>query len=155
MNKLKIFVVVLLISLVAQTVRATEGSVDPIYKNVFENERVWVYELTFNPGTKWAIRKPFHEYLIYVLEGDEFSLLHPDTRAGARTAKAGKVLWFPAETHEEDQSKELMSESGADIAVEIQSDSPAPSQRPWKDDHYQKAENNGTSVVRVLVVEFK
>lgn len=132
---------------------ATEFSINPVYKNVYENDRVRVYEMTFTPGSKWVIRKPRHDYLIYVLEGDEFSLLHPDNNRGIATAQAGKVLWFSG--HPSTQ-RNAVAESAENLdlpmATEIKHGS---LQGRWSDDHYQKAENNSLSVVRILVMEFK
>ena len=151
MNKFKIFALTMFIGLIIQMAHAEELLVNPIYKNIFEDNRVWVYEMTFNPGAKWAIRKPSREYLIYILEGDELTLSHPDTPAEITTVKSGKVLRFPAEPHKDDSSKELTSESNATVAVEITNTL----QPAWKDNRYQRAENNGASTVRVLVMEFK
>ena len=100
-----------------------------LYKDVFENDRIRVFETTFNPGDHWAIREPEHEYFVYVLEGDEFKLLHPDETNNVRTAQAGSALWFPALKN---------MKTGR-----------------WKDEHFEKAVNESGSVVKVLVVELK
>ncbi|MBI2094619.1 MAG: hypothetical protein HYT89_00425 [Candidatus Omnitrophica bacterium] len=130
----------------AVSIQVTWAADISVYKGVFENQRVRVYELTFNPGSRWAIRKPVHDYLIYVIEGDEFSLLHWDTTEGVTTAKAGKVLWFPA-------APKLNSEANDSDTTVVKEIPPMPLR--WKDDRYQKAENNGSTIVRVLVMEFK
>lgn len=137
----------MLIGLVVRTAYAETS----FYKEVFKNDRVRLYELKFNPGERWAIRKPGHDYLIYVLEGDEFTLLHPYTSGGITKAQAGKVLWFPADKRfKPGSSKEAQLDPDI-LAVEVIGSL----QPSWKDDRFQKAENVGSSVVRILVIEFR
>ena len=156
MNKPKIssrgvllfFAGALLASLVIQSAHADMNS----YKEIFKNDRVRAYELVFNPGDKRAIRRPAHDYLIYVLEGDEFTLLHPYTSSGINKAKAGKVLWFPADkAYELDSSEEAKADLD-NLTVKVNEEHLRPS---WRNDHYQKAENVGSTVIRMLVIEFK
>ena len=69
-----------------------------IYKLVFENERVRVMEVTFNPGDK--IGSHSHpDHLAYILEPGLIRISHPDGTSMDVDGKAGDVLWIKAETH--------------------------------------------------------
>ncbi len=71
-----------------------------VYKQVFDNEKFRVSEITFNPGDKAPMHTHGYDHLVYVMEGGTLTLSHPDGTSQAVTAKAGETLWIPAETHE-------------------------------------------------------
>ena len=71
-----------------------------VYKQVFDNDRVRVSEITFNPGDKAPMHTHSLAHIVYILEGGELTLTYPDGKSAVATAQAGQVLWFPAETHE-------------------------------------------------------
>ena len=69
-----------------------------IYKQVFDNPRVRVMEVTFAPGAKM----PTHshpDHFGYVLAGGTLHITGADGKAEARDVKTGDVLWIPATTH--------------------------------------------------------
>ena len=70
-----------------------------IYKQIFENEKLRVSEITFNPGDKAPIHTHALDHLVYVIEGGTLTLSYPDGTSKAVTAAAGDALWIPAETH--------------------------------------------------------
>lgn len=71
-----------------------------VYKQVFDNDRVRVAEIKFNPGEKAAMHTHLYPHVVYVIDGGELTLTHPDGTSTVVTAKAGDVLWMEAETHE-------------------------------------------------------
>lgn len=71
-----------------------------VYKQLFDNERVRVSEITFNPGDKAPMHTHSMPHVVYIVEGGELTLTYPDGKTTVATAQAGQVLWFPAETHE-------------------------------------------------------
>src|SRR3989338_8475869 len=71
-----------------------------IYKKLFENERVRVSEIKFNPGDKAPMHTHTEDHFIYVLEDGTLELTHPDGSSQTVAAKAGEGLWLAAETHE-------------------------------------------------------
>ena len=71
-----------------------------VYKQVFDNDRVRVSEIKFEPGAKAAMHTHPYVHVVYILEGGELTVTHPDGTSTVATVKAGDVLWFPAETHE-------------------------------------------------------
>lgn len=69
-----------------------------MYKLVFENERVRVMEVTFNPGQK--IAKHSHpDHYIYVVEPGTLTISKPDGSTTVAQLTTGQVIWIPAETH--------------------------------------------------------
>ena len=71
-----------------------------VYKQLFDNDRVRVSEIRFEHGAKAAMHTHPYGHVVYILEGGELTITHPDGTSAVATAKAGDVLWFPAETHE-------------------------------------------------------
>jgi len=68
------------------------------YKLVFENERVRVMEVTFEPGAKIA-EHSHPDHFAYILEPGTLRISHPDGTWVDLEAKAGDVVWINAETH--------------------------------------------------------
>ena len=71
-----------------------------IYKQLFDNERVRVSEIKFNSGEKAAMHTHSYPHVVYLIEGGQLTLTHTDGTSSVANAKAGDVLWMPAETHE-------------------------------------------------------
>ena len=71
-----------------------------VYHQIFENEKVRISEISFEPGEKAAMHTHAYPHAVYVLEGGTLNLTYPDGTSKSADAKAGDVLWFPAETHE-------------------------------------------------------
>lgn len=71
-----------------------------VYKQLFDNERVRVSEIKFNPGEKAAMHTHPYPHVVYILQGGELTITHPDGTSAVMQAKAGDVLWMGAETHE-------------------------------------------------------
>jgi quercetin dioxygenase-like cupin family protein len=71
-----------------------------IYTQIFDNERVRVSEIKFNPGDKAPMHTHAWAHFVYVLEAGQLTITHPDGTSAVVDAQAGQVLWMPAETHE-------------------------------------------------------
>lgn len=70
-----------------------------IYHVVFENERVRVSEITFQPGDSI----PMHshpDHLLYVLTPGTLKLAYPDGTTKDFEGTPGQVVWTNAESHE-------------------------------------------------------
>ena len=71
-----------------------------VYKQLFDNDHVRVSEIKFSPGEKAAMHTHPYPHVVYVIEGGELTISHPDGTSAVVKAKAGDVLWMDAETHE-------------------------------------------------------
>ena len=71
-----------------------------IYKQLFDNDRVRVSEIKFNPGDKAAMHTHPYPHVVYILEGGQLTITHPDGTSAVVDAKTGDVLWMDPETHE-------------------------------------------------------
>jgi quercetin dioxygenase-like cupin family protein len=71
-----------------------------VYKQIFDNDRVRVSEIKFNPGEKAVMHTHAYPHAVYIIEGGELTLTHPDGTSAVVEAKASDVLWMGAETHE-------------------------------------------------------
>jgi quercetin dioxygenase-like cupin family protein len=91
-----ILVVGLAVSLVCAQDPAQVGPT--IYKLLFENERVRVFEVRFKPGEKIALHA-HPDHVVYVFGDGKLRLSYPDGKAVEVGLKAGQTLWIPAETH--------------------------------------------------------
>jgi quercetin dioxygenase-like cupin family protein len=69
-----------------------------IYKLLFENDRVRVFEVRFKPGEKIAMHS-HPDHVVYVLGDGKLKLSYPDGKSVEVALQAGKTLWIPAETH--------------------------------------------------------
>jgi quercetin dioxygenase-like cupin family protein len=69
-----------------------------IYKLLFENERVRVFEVRFKPGERIAMHS-HPDHVVYVLDDGKLKLSYPDGKSVEVVLKAGQTLWIPAETH--------------------------------------------------------
>lgn len=69
-----------------------------LYKKLFENEKVRVMEVTFNPGDK--IKKHSHpDHFVTVLEPGKIKIFKEDGSAQEMVLTQEQVVWIPAETH--------------------------------------------------------
>lgn len=69
-----------------------------MYRLLFENERVRVMEVTFQPGQ--SIKPHSHpDHYVYVAEGGKLRISHPDGTSMDAALNVGDVVWIPAETH--------------------------------------------------------
>lgn len=69
-----------------------------MYKKLFENEKVRVMEVTFNPGDK--IKQHSHpDHFVTVLEPGKLKIFKPDGSANEMELTKEQVIWIPAETH--------------------------------------------------------
>ena len=86
---------------IAETTRKADDplTVAPdMYKLLFENDRVRVMEVTFQPGQK--IAKHSHpDHYVYVAEGGLLKISKPDGSNVDANLTPGQIVWIPAETH--------------------------------------------------------
>lgn len=69
-----------------------------MYKKLFENERVRVMEVTFNPGDSiLAHSHPDHH--VYTASGGTLKLYKTDGTSSDAVLNTGDVIFIPAETH--------------------------------------------------------
>ena len=69
-----------------------------MYKLLFENERVRVMEVTFNPGD--SIMPHSHpDHHVYVVTGGKLRISKPGGTSADADLKPGDVLYIAAETH--------------------------------------------------------
>ena len=105
---MKRFFLVLAMVLVFTAPAFAEGKTYPgpqeaapnVYKQIFDNERVRVSEITFKPGDKAAMHTHPYVHFVYVIEGGQLTLSHPDGTSQVVEAQPGQVMWMSAETHE-------------------------------------------------------
>ena len=98
-------VIALLVSVSAfaaddRTYPGPQAGAPNVYKQLFDNEKVRVSEITFKPGDKAAMHTHAYPHAVYIIEGGELTLSHPDGTSAVVQAKAGDVMWMSAETHE-------------------------------------------------------
>ena len=74
-----------------------------IYKLLFENDRVRVFEVRFKPGEKIALHS-HPDHVVYVFGDGKLKLSYPDGKSVEVGLKAGQTLWIPAETHAAEMS---------------------------------------------------
>lgn len=64
-------------------------------KQVFENERVRVWEMTLEPGELTGLHTHAHEYFFHVLEGSTLETFKEDGESiGAMEFATGKTFYF-------------------------------------------------------------
>ena len=84
----------------AQTYPGPQEAAPNVYRQLFDNEKVRVSEIKFNPGDKAPMHAHPWPHAVYVIEAGQLTLTHPDGSVSIADAKAGDVLYMPAETHE-------------------------------------------------------
>ena len=83
-------------------------------KVIFENDKVRVVDLKLKPGQKI----PMHThsaYFTYAFNPFSYRSTSPDGKAKTRTAKAGEVSWYEAESHAVDG----LAKEGRVLVVEL------------------------------------
>ncbi len=70
-----------------------------IYQKVFENEKVRVSEIRFNPGDEIAMHTHSFDHFIYVLDAGKLVLSYPEGKTAEMQGAAGQVMWVPKESH--------------------------------------------------------
>ena len=83
-----------------KTYPAPQEGAPNVYKQIFDNERVRVSEIKFNVGEKAAMHTHPYPHVVYIIEGGQLTLSHPDGTSAVVNAKAGDALWMGVETHE-------------------------------------------------------
>ena len=95
---------ILVVTLVGIFAANTAMAQDPtkvgphVYKKLFENERVRMLEVTFQPGDTIAMHS-HPDHIAYVVSGGKLSVWGKDGKAQEVAVKAGDPLWFNAVTH--------------------------------------------------------
>jgi len=69
------------------------------YQKVFENEKVRVSEIRFNPGDEIAMHTHSFDHFVYVLDAGTLVLSYPDGKTVEIQGAAGQVIWVPKESH--------------------------------------------------------
>ena len=69
-----------------------------IYRSVFENDRVRVFEVTFEKGAKIAAHS-HPDHAVYVLEGGKLRISAPGRAPQDLELKAGEGAFLPAQAH--------------------------------------------------------
>jgi len=70
-----------------------------VYKKIFENKLVRVFDVRFKPGDKAEMHwHPNH--LAYILEDGSLDIMPPKGEVMKMTAKAGDVAWMDSGHHE-------------------------------------------------------
>ena len=102
MNK-KSFLSILILAAVMMMARFSFAA-DPLevapdmYKLVYENDRVRVMQVSFEPGQ--SIAEHSHpDHFVYVLEGGTLKITKADGTSADAELKVGDVIWIDAETH--------------------------------------------------------
>jgi quercetin dioxygenase-like cupin family protein len=94
----------MVIAVIAAWAIATARAQDPLavapemYRLLFENERVRVMEVSFQPGQKIAAHSHPDHY-VYVAEAGTLRIFKPDGTSTDVTVNVGDVVWIAAETH--------------------------------------------------------
>ncbi len=70
-----------------------------IYRKVFENERIRLFDVRFKPGDK-AVMHGHPDHLVYVLNGGTNRLAFPDGTSQEIDLTAGSAIWLSAGQHE-------------------------------------------------------
>ena len=69
-----------------------------MYKLQFENDRVRVMQVIFQPGQRIA-EHSHPDHFVYVLDGGTLQISKPDGSVSDANVKPGDVIWIDAETH--------------------------------------------------------
>lgn len=70
-----------------------------MYKLLFENEKVRVMEVDFQPGQKIASHTHPNEHAVTVLKPGTLTIFKEDGTSSVNDLKMDQVVWLPAETH--------------------------------------------------------
>ncbi|MDO8580400.1 MAG: cupin domain-containing protein [Candidatus Omnitrophota bacterium] len=102
--KRKILLAILMLTTAAALSARILFAADPLevapdmYKLVYQNERVRVMEVTFQPGQ--SIPEHSHpDHFVYVLEGGQLKITKAEGTVTDAQLNVGDVIWLNAETH--------------------------------------------------------
>jgi quercetin dioxygenase-like cupin family protein len=70
-----------------------------IYKQIFENERVRVSEILFNPGDKIAMHTHAYDHFVYIMQAGQLTLSYPDGKTSVVDGAVSQVMWIAKESH--------------------------------------------------------
>lgn len=70
-----------------------------IYTKQFENEKVRVSEIKFNPGDEIGMHTHAYDHFVYILEAGKLELSYPDGAKKEVDGTVGQVMWMPKESH--------------------------------------------------------
>jgi quercetin dioxygenase-like cupin family protein len=69
-----------------------------IYKSLFENERIRVFEITFEAGEEIGAHS-HPDHMVYVLTDGKLKIMEEGKEPMEADLKTGQVLYLPAQTH--------------------------------------------------------
>ena len=69
-----------------------------VYSKLFENERVRVMKVHFDPGDAIALHA-HPDHFAYLLSDSQLTLSYPDGSTKDLVGTAGEVIWINAESH--------------------------------------------------------
>jgi quercetin dioxygenase-like cupin family protein len=70
-----------------------------VYKLIFENQRVTVFDVLIKPGEKAKMHK-HKDHVVYAIEGGTAQLAFPDGKKEKIQPKTGDTIWMDEQTHE-------------------------------------------------------
>jgi quercetin dioxygenase-like cupin family protein len=70
-----------------------------VYKQLFENDRVRISEIDFDPGEAIPMHHHAYGHSVYILEAGQLTITKPDGSSSVVDAKAGDVMWMGIEDH--------------------------------------------------------
>jgi len=94
----------LILCLFACSFRQAMAAGDPLkvtsgmYKLLYENDRIRVMEVTFNPGQKIAPHS-HPDHFVTVLNPGTIAIYKPDGSSSVNKLTTEQIIWIPAETH--------------------------------------------------------
>ncbi len=71
-----------------------------IYTKVFENERIRVSVIKFEPGESIPMHHHSYDHELYILEAGQLTITKPDGTVSVVDAKVGDVMFMGMEDHE-------------------------------------------------------
>jgi quercetin dioxygenase-like cupin family protein len=83
---------------------ASTNEMDPLtvggkmYRLLFENERVRVMEVTFQPGEKIGMHS-HPDHVVHILDGGKLKIETGDGTVSELEMKTGETMWLPAQSH--------------------------------------------------------
>jgi len=86
-----------------------------VYKMVMENDRVRVFEVSFQPGQE-TVMHTHPDHVVYVLSDYTLDLKLPNGNSQEVPLKAGKALWIGAGPH---AAKNIGKTEGRALVVEL------------------------------------
>ncbi len=69
-----------------------------VYKFLFENDRVRVFEISFEAGEEIGVHS-HPDHVVYVMTDGKLAITEVDKEPMEADLKAGQVMYLPAQTH--------------------------------------------------------